>query len=408
MARTTAVEFTGAAGQTISGRLELPAGTARSWALFAHCFTCSKDLKAVVRISRALADRGIGVLRFDFTGLGESEGDFTDTDFRSNLGDLAAAARFLAERYGEVQLLIGHSLGGAAALAGAADIDSVRAVVTIGAPSDTRHLQEQILASEPQLERVESAEVELGGRPVAIGRRLVEDLGRQDLSIAIAGLGRALLILHSPVDETVSIDHAARIYKAARHPKSFVSLDGADHLLLARDEDSRFVAEVVAAWAGRYLEMGAPEDRDLAPGEVLVSSRGDRFTHDVRSDRHHWIADEPESVGGDDLGPSPYELLVSAIAACKAMTMRMYARRKGWELGEVEVRARHDRRHERDCENCADGSAKVDHVEVRLDVAGELDREQRARLAEIADRCPVHKTLEGPIRIETELDDRAS
>ncbi len=418
MNTTERVEFAGAGGQTIAGRLELPADMPRALAIFAHCFTCSKDLKAVVRISRALAGRGIGVLRFDFTGLGESEGVFAETDFRSNVGDLVAAADYLRARLEGPQLLIGHSLGGAAVLAAAAAIEESRAVVTIGAPSDTDHLRKQLLASEPDLEATDSVEVELGGRPVRIGRKLVEDLGRQDVESAIGALGRPLLILHSPVDGTVGIDHAARIYEAARHPKSFVSLDGADHLLLERDGDSRFVAEIIAAWASRYL-VG---DRDLAvveaalesgegdarhdgvgQGEVVTSSRGASFTHDIRSEHHRWLADEPASAGGDDLGPSPYELLLSALAACKAMTLRMYADRKGWPLQAVRVRARHSRIHAEDCVDCVTEKGLVDRIDVELEVFGSLDADQRDRLHEIADRCPVHRTLQSETRIETAL-----
>ncbi|MCZ6507230.1 MAG: alpha/beta hydrolase [Acidobacteria bacterium] len=253
MSTTVRVEFVGASGDNIVGRLERPVGPMRACALFAHCFTCSKDLKAVVRISRALAERDIGVLRFDFTGLGESGGEFAATDFSSNVGDLLAAAELMRAELGGAQLLIGHSLGGAAVLSAASRIAEVEAVVTLGAPSDTRHLSDSLLEASPGLAETEAVEIELGGRPVMIGRALVEDLARYDLGRDIAALGRPLLILHSPVDETVDIDHAARIYQAARHPKSFVSLDGADHLLLRCDEDSRFVAEIIACWSSRYL-----------------------------------------------------------------------------------------------------------------------------------------------------------
>jgi putative redox protein len=403
---TRRVRFAGASGGTIAGRLELPAGVARSCAVFAHCFTCSKDLKAVVRISRALAERGIGVLRFDFTGLGESDGEFAETDFNTNIDDLVAAAEFMRVEVGAPQLLIGHSLGGAAVLAAASRLDEAEAIVTIGAPSSTRHLSESLLRASPELASEGRVEVELGGRKVGVGRELVEDLARRDLGEDIASLGRPLLILHSPVDETVGIDHAAKIYKAARHPKSFVSLDGADHLLLERDEDSRFVAEIIAAWASRYVTDKRSSEAGLTveEGEVVVASVGDGFTHELVAPRHRWLADEPESVGGADRGPSPYELLLGALGACKAMTLRMYANRKGWPLSSVKARLRHGRIHADACEACESDKGLVDHIEVKLEIEGDLDDEQRARLGEIADRCPVHRTLMTETLIETAVE----
>ncbi len=403
---TTRVRFAGASGGTIAGRLEMPAGAARACAVFAHCFTCSKDLKAVVRISRALAERGIGVLRFDFTGLGESEGEFEDTDFTSNIDDLVAAAEFMRGEVGAPQLLIGHSLGGAAVLVAAARVESAEAVVTIGAPSTTRHLSDSLLRASPELASRDRVEVELGGRHVAVGRELVEDLARRDLSAEIADLGLPLLILHSPVDETVGIEHAAKIYRAARHPKSFVALDGADHLLLARDEDSRFVAEIIAAWSSRYFtdKSSAAEEPSIEDGEVVVASVGDGFTHEIRAPRHRWLADEPASVGGADSGPSPYELLLGGLGACKAMTLRMYANRKGWPLSGVKARLRHGRIHAEACEECESEKGLVDRIEVKLEIEGDLDEAQRARLSEIADRCPVHRTLTTETLIETAVD----
>jgi putative redox protein len=275
MRTTERVEFTGSSGGVIAGRLERPSGPLEACALFAHCFTCSKDLKAVVRISRALAERGIGVLRFDFTGLGDSEGEFARTDFTSNVADLLAAADFLRQDLGGAQLLIGHSLGGAAALVAGGRIGEVEAVVTLGAPSDTQHLRDQLLRSSPALASEQAVEMAIAGRAVTVGRELVDDLARHDLREEIYRLGKPLLILHSPVDETVPIDHAARIYQAARHPKSFVALDGADHLLLARDEDSRFAAEIIAAWAWRYVG-DKTERRGGADGEESAAHLGDR------------------------------------------------------------------------------------------------------------------------------------
>lgn len=402
---TERVRFEGGSGAMLAARLERPAGEPRSWALFAHCFTCSKDLKAVVRISRALVDRGIAVLRFDFTGLGESEGDFAETDFSSNLEDLVAAADHMRRVYRAPRLLVGHSLGGAAVLAVAGRIAEVAAVATLGAPSDTDHLKETLLRQAPELAESDEAEVVLAGRPFRIRRRLLEDLEEHGMREAIGALGVPLLIFHSPVDEVVGIEHAARIYRAARHPKSFVSLDGADHLLLARPEDARFVGEVLASWSGRYLpgEAGREAGDDDAPeaGVVRVEGGPEGFANTIRTARHHLRADEPASVGGTDTGPNPYDLLLAALGACKSMTLRMYADRKKWPLERVRVELAHRRIHAEDCEHCATEKGKIDRIEVAVAVDGALDEEQRRRLVEIADRCPVHRTLQGEIDIVT-------
>ncbi len=401
--KTDRVRFEGALGERLAARLELPDGEPRAFALFAHCFTCSKDLKAVVRISRALAERGVGVFRFDFTGLGESEGDFADTDFSSNLEDLVAAAGYLGERWGGPQILVGHSLGGVAVLAAAKRIPSARLVATIGAPSDTDHLRRTLLDRAPELAEAAEAEVDLAGRRIRVRRQLLEDLARQNVEQAIAGLGLPLLIFHSPVDRVVGIDHARRIYQAAKHPKSFVSLDGADHLLLERPQDARFVGEVLSAWASRFVDAGEAGEEAAAeagrPGEVVVTGGAGGFANRIASGRHRLRADEPASLGGTDTGPSPYELLLAALGACKSMTLRMYADRKGWPLEGVEVRLAHSKVHARDCAECETKEGKIDRIEVEIEVAGPLDDEQRRRLMEIADRCPVHRTLVSEIEI---------
>ena len=400
MSSTLRLHFEGAFGDRLAARVEMPVGRPTACALFAHCFTCGKDLKAVVRISRALAERGIAVFRFDFTGLGESAGDFADTNFSSNLEDLVAAADLMRGEWGGAQILIGHSLGGAAVLAAARRIPEVKAVATLGAPSDTEHLAETLVGIAPELESTGEAQVDLGGRPIRVRRQLLADLEEQSMLASIHNLGLPLLIFHSPVDEVVGIDHARRIYKAARHPKSFVSLDGADHLLLAREEDARFVADVLAAWAGRYVPVeGLPEP--LPQGEVLVEGGAVGYTSLVQAGSHLLYADEPASVGGADTGPTPYDLLLAGLGACKSMTMRMYADRKGWPLEATRVRLRHSRIHAEDCEDCQTEKGRIDRIAVEVGVEGGLDEAQRTRLVEISERCPVHRTLKSEIDIRT-------
>jgi putative redox protein len=401
------VRFPGARGQQLAARIDRPADEPRAWALFAHCFTCSKDLKGARWISRALAEQGIGVLRFDFTGIGESEGDFSDTDFSSNLDDLVAAADFLRAAQRAPKILVGHSLGGAAVLAAAARIPEAVAVATLAAPSDPAHLGGTLLRLAPELERSGRAELTLGGRSFLIRRELLDDLAAQRLEPAIARLGRALLILHSPTDDTVGIEHAARIYQAARHPKSFVSLDDADHLL-SRERDARYAATVLAAWASRYAPGVSEELRDapeaaVARGEVVVRGGRSGFLQEVLAGPHRLRADEPRESGGSDLGPNPYDLLLAALGCCTSMTLRMYADRKGLPLEQVEVRLRHSRIHAEDCAECETKEARVDLIEREIALAGALSGEARQRLLEIADRCPVHRTLSGEIAIRSRL-----
>lgn len=408
------LKFPGAFGDQLVGRLELPdppGSEPAAYALFAHCFTCSKDLKAAGWISRALVARGIAVFRFDFTGIGESAGDFEDTNFSSNLQDLEAAADFLRREHGAPQILIGHSLGGAAVLAAAASIPEARAVATIAAPSDTDHLRETLVRRAPELEERDEAEVDLGGRTFRIKKQLLEDLREGNLQRAVAELGRALLVFHSPVDRVVGIEHARRIYEAAKHPKSFVSLDQADHLLLEDPRDARYVGEVLAAWASRYVHL-EPIEEELESeatdeGGVLVEGGASGFAQEIFARRHRFTADEPRSYGGTDTGPSPYELVLAGLGACTSMTLRMYAERKKWPLEGVRVRLHHDRIHAKDCAACAEevreGGGQIDHVRRKIEVLGELSEEQRQRLLEIAERCPVHRTLERHVEIESSL-----
>ena len=403
------IEFPGHRGHALAGRLELPEGAPRAVAIFAHCFTCSKDSPAATRISRSLAARGIAVLRFDFTGLGGSDGDFANTDFSSNVEDLVAAAAHLRGTIGAPTLLVGHSLGGAAVLVAATSIPEVRAIVTIGAPSDLEHLQHVVRTAAPELEAQGQAEVELAGRRFRMRREFLADLAAHDLPARLRRLGRAVLVMHSPVDEIVDVDHARRLYEALRHPKSFVSLDDANHLLTVR-RDAEYAAELLAAWASRYVgestrEDGAGEaDEVLAPGVVTVRGGGAPFVQRIRAGRHRLVADEPRTVpGGTDLGPDPYALVLAGLGACTAMTLQLYARRKGWPLAGVQVDVWHERVHAEDCADCDAREAQPDRFQRVLRLEGPLDDAQRARLLEIAERCPVHRTLERPAALATSL-----
>ncbi|MEQ8330759.1 MAG: alpha/beta fold hydrolase [Longimicrobiales bacterium] len=408
---TIRLTFPGAEGHELAARLELPAdGEPAAFAVFAHCFTCSKNLKAAVNLTRALAERGLGVLRFDFTGLGESEGDFRDTNFSSNVADLVAAARFLEERYEAPQLFVGHSLGGAAVLLAAAEVASVRAVATLGAPADPAHVLHHVAEDADAIRQRGQATVSIGGRPFQVKAQFLEDLEGQHMREVVSSLGRAVLVLHSPTDTVVGIENAAKVFEMARHPRSFISLDGADHLL-TDPGDSEWIGGVLAAWAARYVD-GRPADGDaeaLVEGQRVVARTGpEGFRTDIQVRRHHLVADEPESVGGEDAGPTPYDLLVAGLGACTSMTLQMYARRKEWPLDEVRVRLRHRRLHGKDTDDPdGEGDHRLDVMDRTVELTGPLDPEQRARLLEIADRCPVHRTLEAGVQVRTTLLDES-
>jgi len=400
---TQPVSFPGASGATLSARLDAPAEPPRAYALFAHCFTCSKDTKAATYISTALAERGIAVLRFDFTGLGGSEGDFANTNFSSNVGDLVAATDFLRRNYRAPAILIGHSLGGAAVLAAAPDIPECTAVATIGSPFDPKHVLRLISTSAQTIAREGEAEVEIAGRAFRIKKQFLDDIQGQKLGEIIARLGKALMVMHSPRDAIVDIDSAARIFTAAKHPKSFVSLDPADHLL-SRREDAIYAGHLIAAWGERYLPA-RPRDLPAAPpGKVLVSeTREGKFTNQVIVGRHVIRADEPIAAGGLDTGLSPYDLLCAALGACTAMTIRLYADLKGIPLERISVELQHEKIHAADCAECETREGKIDRIERLIGLEGNLDELQRQKLLDIANKCPVHRTLHSEVVIPTRL-----
>lgn len=407
--RIQRITFPGSTGHQLAARLDLPAGPPKAFALFAHCFTCSKQLRAASRLAAVLTDLGYGLLRFDFTGLGASEGEFENTNFSSNVDDLVAAADWLRTHHRAPQLLVGHSLGGAAVIAASVGLPEVRAVATIGAPSDAGHVANLFGGSLIDIESDGEAVVEIAGRSFTITRQFVDDLANGSVVDAAASLDAALLVLHSPVDNVVGVEHAARIYEAARHPKSFVSLDGASHLLIERD-DAEFAASIISTWAARYLvdESGAADAPPPSAQVVIAETTQGRFLNHVVAGRHRFLADEPESVGGFDAGPGPYDFLATALGACTSMTLRMYAERKQLPLDRVTVEVAHDKVHAADLRtdtaDAAPGSAgKIDRFRRVLHLEGPLDEEQRASLLRIADRCPVHRTLEQASHIVTEL-----
>jgi putative redox protein len=405
------LEFAGHSGASLAARLDMPEGQPRAFALFAHCFTCSKDLLAARCIAVELARAGIAVLRFDFTGLGSSEGEFASTNFSSNVADLESAADHLRRHYEPPALLIGHSLGGAAVLAAAGRIPETRAVVTIGAPSDVGHVLGTLGSSLDRVESEGAAEVEIAGRRFRVERQFVEDARSANLARLIAELRRPLLVLHAPRDEIVGIDHASAIFQAARHPKSFISLDTADHLLSDPD-DAAFAAAVIAAWTSRYLPADRPQDEEETE-HVTVSETGEgKFQNAVRAGRHRLFADEPRSFGGLDSGPSPYDFLSIALGACTSMTLRLYAERKGITLGRISVDVAHEKIHARDCDECteeerADGG-RIDRFERTISVAGGVPEALRDKLVEIAGKCPVHRTLESQARVRTVIRQEGS
>ncbi|MGJ8587986.1 MAG: bifunctional alpha/beta hydrolase/OsmC family protein [Yoonia sp.] len=399
---TEKLTFTGHGGDTLAARLDLPNGPHLATALFAHCFTCSKDITAARRIAARLSAMGIAVLRFDFTGLGHSEGEFENTSFTSNVDDLIAADKALAARGMAPSLLIGHSLGGAAVLKAAPMLQGIKAVVTIGAPFDPSHVTHNFASALPEIADRGVAEVTLGGRPFRIGKAFVEDVSKTNLKASIKKLGAALLVLHAPRDATVGIENAADIFLAAKHPKSFVTLDDADHLI-TRPADAEYAADVIATWSKRYLKLAEPKAQDAVPEGIMrvTEADADGFLQDIQSGPHHLLADEPTEYGGMNKGLSPYGLVSAGLGACTSMTIRMYARRKGWPLTGVSVDIAHGKQHAADAADPAD--AKVDHFNRTIRLEGDLNAEQRARLLEIADKCPVHRTLERSSTITTHL-----
>lgn len=402
--KTERLEFTGHDGSKLAARLDLPVGKPAAYALFAHCFTCSKDIPAARRIAQRLASLGIAVLRFDFTGLGHSQGEFANTGFSSNVQDLLLAINYLREHYQAPQLLIGHSLGGAAILSVASQVTEAKAVVTLGSPAEPDHVLHNISQHIGEICTDGEAEVQLAGRTFTIKRQFIEDISGTTLETSVGNLRKALLVMHAPLDETVSLDNAARLFQMAKHPKSFITLDSADHLL-TRAEDAEYAAEMISTWVQRYIDVDLLPKLMNAPEGVTRISEADAnsFTQDISADGHHLIADEPSNYGGNYLGATPYQLVAAGLGACTSMTIRMYARQKKIPLEHVQVDITHNKIHAQDCTDCNQKDGKIDRFERKITLTGDLTEQQRQRLLEIADRCPVHRTLEGEIEIQTQL-----
>lgn len=397
------VKFTNLRGVKLAGRLELPLDKEpANYAIFAHCFTCGKDLKAIHNISLALIQQGIAVLRFDFTGLGQSEGDFSESHFSSNVEDLQAAYEFLSDYYQAPSLLIGHSLGGTAVLMAASLLPLVKAVVTIGSPCHPQHVLKLLKDDIDQIEEDGEATIQLAGRQFLISKRFIEDMGSHRMQDSIKKLrGRSLLILHSPQDEIVNVDNARLIYEEASHPKSYVSLDGADHLL-SRKEDSLYVGQLIGSWASRYLPQQRKQKVQTDEAVLAQLNEGPFLTR-ILAGQHHLVADEPEDIGGENLGPTPYELVAAGLGACTAMTIKMYVNRKGWPLDEVNVHLSYDGKYKEDCESCEEKESKIGRFIRKIELKGSLDKKQKERILAIANKCPVHRTLVQGADVETDL-----
>ncbi|MEQ8510547.1 MAG: bifunctional alpha/beta hydrolase/OsmC family protein [Rhodospirillaceae bacterium] len=412
MVESRKIEFPGHSGEALAARLDMPDGEPKAYALFAHCFTCSKDVFAASRIASELSAHAIAVLRFDFTGLGASEGEFANTNFSSNVQDLLHAADYLRDNFEAPALLIGHSLGGAAVLAAAPEIAEAKAVVTIGAPSDAAHVSHNFGAKLDDIAKDGEAEVQLAGRTFKIKKQFLDDIEGQNVLDAVAGMKKALLVCQAPLDETVGIDNATKIFVAAKHPKSFLSLDSANHLL-SKKSDAIYAAQCIAAWATRYigvLETKADASKSASDqpeeGTVEVAEAGTgQFTQTIRVGPHVLTADEPAGVGGDNRGPTPYDYILSGLGACTTMTLRMYANRKDLPLDKVSVVLKHSKIHAEACADCETKEGKIDEISRTITLTGDLSEEQRAKLLEIADKCPVHRTLESEVKIRTKLDD---
>lgn len=386
----------------LSARLDLPTGKPKTYALFAHCFSCSKNIKAAYHISHSLAHKGIAVLRFDFTGIGDSEGQFEDTNFSSNVDDIVDASNYLVDHYESPKILIGHSLGGTAVIKAAKSLKDLKAIVTIGSPFKPSHV-EKIITNSGETDKQMDYSIKLGNKTFKIKKQFLDDLKDSDINDDLSSLNKALLVMHSPFDNVVSIDSASDIFLKAKHPKSFISLDNADHLL-SEQSDSIYVGKLISEWASKYIDINNEKEEILSKdNKVVVQTANNNLKTNIFVGRHHIVADEPKSVGGTDLGPNPYDYLLASLGSCTTMTLKMYANRKGWNLDSAKVILNHQKIYAKDCEECETEIGKINYIEREIELLGDLDKDQRNRLLEIADRCPVHRTLHSEIVVKTKL-----
>ncbi|TXE09181.1 alpha/beta fold hydrolase [Gelidibacter salicanalis] len=403
--QSTKLNIKNSKGLQLQAYLEIPANQKpHNYVIFAHCFTCSSSLKPVKNISRALTTHGFAVVRFDFTGLGRSEGEFADSHFSANVEDLLAVNAYMAEHFEAPSLLVGHSLGGAAVIVAASQLDTVKAVATIGAPATTEHVKRHFSHQFDEIAEKGDVEVNIGGRPFKINQEFVEDFDKTDLPEITKQLRKPILIMHAPFDKTVGIDNAQQLFVNAFHPKSFISLNDADHLLL-KEKDSMYVGNMIGAWVQRYFDTHDNKILDTEDQQLVahLNLKEDNFTTFIQTKNHNFVADEPVSFGGDDFGPSPYDFLSAGLAACTAMTLKLYAERKEWDLQEVFVYITYSKKHSEDLMQGREKPTRFDHLLKKLKFVGELDETKKAKLAEIASKCPVHKTLLNDIVIDTEV-----
>lgn len=396
---TIRFDFPGAGAAILSGRLEVPASTPRGWAIFAHCLTCGKESHAAVRISRALAAAGIGVLRFDFAGVGQSEAREGGLGIASSVADLSAAIAAMTDAGMAPALLVGHSFGAAAVLAAAADAPTVEAVVAIAAPLGADRILRAIGAGNAAPDDTGGVQsVRISGRDFLLSATFADELDACPPLSSAAKLGRPLLLLHSPADAVAGFEDALAFYAAAAQPKSLVALDGADHLL-TRQQDGDFAANIISAWAQRYLpilraDLVRPEQ---ALGVVAAETGHGLYQLAMQSGAHRFLADEPLEVGGLDTGLSPYDFVSAGLAACTTMTMRLYAQRKNFPLERARTAVEHSKQP---------GDPARDLFTRTIWLEGGLDAEQRAKLLAIANRCPVDLTLVRGSDVETMLAER--
>lgn len=408
---TERITFTNPSGQMLSARLDLPEGGCRFYALYVHCFTCSKDLLPASRICRFLAAQGIGVLRFDMTGLGASEGDFAETNFETNIGDILSAVEAMTRASKEPSLLIGHSLGGTAAIVASGHIPSLKAVVSINAPSHPRHVKKRFLDQEDKIVKEGSAEVMVEGRPFVIKKHFLEALEETDMQTILQNLTVPLLVMQAPDDSIVHQQNGFDLFAAAKNPKSFCALPGADHLLTDL-KSSEYVASMIKAWSAPYIaETHGTLSSSPIESVVVAENKKGKFTQDVTWGEHIFRADEPvEIAGGLGTGPSPYDFLTAALGACTSMTLRMYADLKKIPVEHISVRVQHhkeDRPEEKEILTTLP-LKKPDQMDVfsrEISIEGPVTAEQKASLLTIAEKCPVHKTLSRRSEIVTKLTD---